>query len=47
MIEGLDEPRLNRLVSRFYAEVRDDPLLGPLFNRAHQASSPQPRVVVC
>ena len=34
MIEGLDEARLSRLVSRFYAEVRADALLGPLFNRA-------------
>jgi hemoglobin len=34
MIEGLDESLLSRLVSHFYAEVRADPLLGPLFNRA-------------
>lgn len=34
MIEGLDEPRLSHLVSHFYAEVRADALLGPLFNRA-------------
>jgi hemoglobin len=34
MIEGLNEPHLNRLVSHFYAEVRGDPLRGPLFNRA-------------
>ncbi|MDE2343293.1 MAG: group III truncated hemoglobin [Betaproteobacteria bacterium] len=34
MIEGLDESRLSRLVSAFYTEVRADPLLGPLFNRA-------------
>ncbi|HET6608905.1 MAG TPA: group III truncated hemoglobin [Rhodopila sp.] len=34
MIEDLDEPRLSRLVGHFYAEVRADPLLGPLFNQA-------------
>ncbi|GAB2295004.1 hypothetical protein Dimus_029192 [Dionaea muscipula] len=34
MIGGLDEPLLGQLVSQFYSEVRLDPLLGPLFNRA-------------
>ncbi|HVE22275.1 MAG TPA: group III truncated hemoglobin [Acidocella sp.] len=34
MIEGLDEALLSHLVSQFYAEVRADALLGPLFNRA-------------
>lgn len=34
MIEDLDEPRLAQLVSHFYGEVRANPLLGPLFNRA-------------
>src|SRR5579862_7416437 len=32
--DGLDEPHLTRLVNHFYAQVRADPLLGPLFNRA-------------
>lgn len=32
--DGLDEPRLTRLVNHFYAQVRADPLLGPLFNQA-------------
>ncbi|HYP64692.1 MAG TPA: group III truncated hemoglobin [Acidocella sp.] len=30
----LDEPSLTRLVTHFYARLRLDPLLGPLFNRA-------------
>ena len=34
IIEGLDEPHLIRLVGQFYAKVRADTLLGPLFNRA-------------
>ncbi len=33
IIEGLDEPRLARLVNHFYAQVRADPLLGLLFNQ--------------
>ncbi|GMG84026.1 group III truncated hemoglobin [Paralimibaculum aggregatum] len=28
---GLDEPRLRRLVHRFYDRVRADPMLGPVF----------------
>jgi hemoglobin len=32
--EGLDEPRLARLVSHFDSHGCADPLLGPLFNRA-------------
>jgi len=34
IVEGLDEPRLAALVTRFYVRVRADTLLGPLFNRA-------------
>lgn len=33
-IEGLDEPGLGRLVERFYAKVRRDPALGPVFDGA-------------
>ncbi len=32
--EGLDDASLARLVDRFYARVREDDLIGPLFNRA-------------
>ncbi|HTQ70337.1 MAG TPA: group III truncated hemoglobin [Acidocella sp.] len=32
--ETLDEERLAMLVNQFYAKVRADALLGPLFNRA-------------
>lgn len=32
--DGLDEPGLARLVTHFYTQVRADPLLGPVFNRA-------------
>ena len=28
---GIDEPMIERLVRRFYARVRDDALLGPVF----------------
>jgi hemoglobin len=34
LTETIDEPSLARLVDHFYARVRLDPLLGPLFNRA-------------
>ena len=33
-IEGVDEEGLGRLVTRFYARVRSDELIGPLFNDA-------------
>lgn len=33
-VEGITEERLRDLVDRFYAKVRDDGLIGPLFNRA-------------
>jgi len=33
-IEGVDEEGLGRLVTRFYARVRGDELIGPLFNDA-------------
>lgn len=33
-IEGVDEEGLARLVDRFYAAVRADALIGPLFNDA-------------
>lgn len=31
---GIDEPMIRPLVHTFYARVRVDPLLGPIFNRA-------------
>ena len=31
---GIDEPMIRLLVHSFYARVRADPLLGPVFNRA-------------
>ena len=31
--EGVDEEGLGRLVDAFYAKVRDDEMLGPIFNR--------------
>ncbi len=31
--EGVDEEGLSRLVDAFYARVREDELLGPIFNR--------------
>ena len=33
-IEGLDEERLSTLVDTFYARVREDEALGPVFNGA-------------
>ena len=33
-IEGIDEDSLRALVDLFYARVRRDPLIGPVFNRA-------------
>jgi hemoglobin len=30
---GVDEPMIERLVHAFYAQVRQDPHLGPIFNR--------------
>ena len=33
-IDGMDEAGLTRLVDRFYAAVRADALIGPLFNDA-------------
>jgi hemoglobin len=33
---GITEPMINALVHTFYARVRIDPLLGPIFNRAIQ-----------
>jgi hemoglobin len=33
-IEGIDEAGLQRLVARFYASVRADERLGPIFERA-------------
>jgi hemoglobin len=30
---GVDEPLIRRLVHAFYAKVRQDPVLGPVFNR--------------
>jgi hemoglobin len=30
--EGLDEPMIAALVDAFYADVRADPLIGPVFN---------------
>ena len=33
-IDGIDEARLERLVDAFYARVRADPELGPIFNDA-------------
>jgi hemoglobin len=32
--EGIDEEGLRRLVTRFYAQVRRDEMLGPIFNEA-------------
>ena len=32
--DGIDEAALARLVDRFYAKVRHDPALGPVFNGA-------------
>ncbi len=34
LIEGVDEESLARLVGRFYATVRADTLIGPVFNDA-------------
>lgn len=34
IVEGLDEPNLTALVEQFYAQVRVDPVLGPVFNKA-------------
>ncbi|SFV35598.1 hemoglobin [Devosia crocina] len=31
--EGLDEALISRVVNAFYAEARQDPLIGPIFNR--------------
>jgi hemoglobin len=31
---GIDEPMIKTLVHTFYARVRVDPLIGPIFNRA-------------
>jgi hemoglobin len=31
---GIDEPVIHELVHAFYARVRDDPMLGPIFNTA-------------
>lgn len=31
---GIDEPMIRTLVDTFYARVRSDPLLGPIFHRA-------------
>lgn len=33
-IDGIDEPGLKRLVTEFYARVRRDAELGPIFNEA-------------
>lgn len=33
-IEGIDDERLEKLVERFYARVRADEALGPIFNDA-------------
>ena len=33
-IDGIDEERLKLLVETFYARVRRDPLIGPVFERA-------------
>ena len=33
-LSHIDEPGLERLVHAFYARVREDPELGPIFNRA-------------
>ena len=33
-VEGITEDGLNRLVTRFYARVRNDEMLGPVFNEA-------------
>ena len=33
-LSGIDEAGLERLVHAFYARVREDPRLGPIFNRA-------------
>jgi hemoglobin len=33
-IEGITEDRLKALVDLFYGRVRQDPLIGPVFNRA-------------
>ena len=33
-IEGITEERLKALVELFYGRVRQDPLIGPVFNRA-------------
>ena len=30
---GVDEPMIERLVHAFYGKVRQDPELGPIFNR--------------
>jgi len=31
--EGLDEPLIRQVVDAFYAAARQDPLIGPIFNR--------------
>src|SRR5688500_2760343 len=33
-VEGITEERLQALVDLFYARVRRDPMIGPVFNRA-------------
>jgi hemoglobin len=35
-LSELDDPGLRRLVDAFYARVRADPLIGPVFNDAVQ-----------
>lgn len=34
IVEGLDESKIAALVDYFYSQVRTDPMLGPLFNKA-------------
>jgi hemoglobin len=36
-----DEPSIRRLVHRFYERVRDDPTLGPIFDRHVQGRWPE------
>jgi hemoglobin len=34
LLVGIDEPLIRELVHAFYSRVRDDPMLGPIFNSA-------------
>jgi len=34
LVQGITEPAISGLVDRFYAKVRSDPVIGPVFNQA-------------